>query len=63
MDIPPNGYKYILLTSTFKILADRKWPNSWITIKLVMIINGINDAVRIDINANKYTKGFISKYL
>ena len=62
-DIPPSGYKYILLTSTFNNAAAIKWPSSWITIKVVMIINGINEAVSIATKANKYTMGFISKYL
>ena len=44
-------------------MAVRKWPNSWIIIKYVIVKNGTNEAVNIEIIPNKYINGLISKYL
>ena len=62
-DIPPNGYIIIFSTSTPRILADIKWPNSWTIIRKLIMIKMENDAVIIASKANIYTKGFISMYL
>ena len=51
-DIPPKGYKYIFLTSTFNNIATKKCPSSCIMINVIIMINGINDAVSIDNTAN-----------
>ena len=59
-DIPPNGYIIIFSTSTPRILADIKWPNSWTIIRKLIMIKMENDAVIIASKANIYTKGFIS---
>ena len=62
-DIPPNGYRYIFFTSTFNNFAIKKCPSSCTIINVEIITKGINEAVKIANKANKYTNGFISKYL
>lgn len=61
--IPPNGYKYIFITSIFNIFAIIKCPNSCIITKKLIIKNGINDAVIIAASAKKYNDLSISIYL
>ena len=49
-----------MFTSIPTNFAVKKWSNSWIIIKKLMIKKGINDAVKIEIRANKYTEKLIS---
>lgn len=55
-EIPPNGYIIILSTSIPNILAVKKCPNSCTIIKKLTTMNGINEAVKMEIITNTYTK-------
>ena len=58
-DIPPNGYIYILSTSTLKIMAHKKCPNSWSTIKDINNMKGIKAPIKSAIRVKAKNKGLI----